>query len=76
LADAGAVGLASWPSERVVGLELWVTAAGPLVARGHEAEFLVETAVVGQQRVPPAVLWRLLGVDPRAVLVWEPTPRG
>lgn len=71
LADAGAGGLASWLPARAVGIDLWVTAAGPLVVRGHEAEFVVETAAVGRQRVPPAVLWRLLAVDPRALLVWR-----
>jgi hypothetical protein len=46
---------------------LWVAASGRIVVREGRAEFLAHTAWIGRQRVPVAVLWRLLGGRPTAL---------
>lgn len=49
---------------------LWVAASGEIVVREGRAEFVARRAWVGRQPVPVAVLWRLLGGRPSA-LIWR-----
>jgi hypothetical protein len=49
---------------------LWVAARGQILVREGRAEFLAHTAWIGRQQVPVAVLWRLLGGRPPA-LIWR-----
>jgi len=49
---------------------VWVAATGQIVVGGGRAEFLVHAGMIGRQRVPVAVLWRLLGGRPPA-LAWR-----
>jgi hypothetical protein len=49
---------------------LWVAASGEIVVRGGRAEFVARQAWIGRQPVPVAVLWRLLGGRPSA-LIWR-----
>ncbi len=49
---------------------LWVAASGEIVVREGRAEFVARKAWIGRQPVPVAVLWRLLGGRPSA-LIWR-----
>ena len=49
---------------------LWVAARGEIVVREGRAEFVARKAWIGRQAVPVAVLWRLLGGRPSA-LIWR-----
>jgi hypothetical protein len=49
---------------------LWVAIAGEVTLAGGRAEFVVRSATIGRQRVPVAVLWRLVGGRPPA-LTWR-----
>ena len=67
------VGLGSRLGQVLPGLigarPVWVEVTGPIVVRGGRAEFLAHAARIGRQRVPVAMLWRLLGGRPPG-LAW------
>ena len=53
------------------GYPVWVAAQGRIsVSASGQAEFLAETATVGQQSVPVSWLWAVMGGRPRA-LTWR-----
>jgi hypothetical protein len=49
---------------------LWVEIAGEVTLSGSRAEFVARSATIGRQRVPVALLWRLVGGRPPA-LTWR-----
>ncbi len=64
-------GLASILPGALLDLDLWVAVEGRIEVRPGEGELVVERAAIGRQRVPPAWLWAVLGLDPREYLVWR-----
>jgi hypothetical protein len=55
----------------VAGHQVWLTARGQIaVVSPGRGEFRAHAATIGRQRVPVAVLWRMLGGRPVA-LVWR-----
>ena len=52
-------------------LPVWIAVRGGItVVAAGRAEFLARTATIGRQRVPVAMLWRVVGGRPRA-LMWR-----
>jgi uncharacterized protein YcsI (UPF0317 family) len=71
LAEASAPALARMLPGAVHGYPVWIGARGRIgLSAGGQAEFLAHTAMIGRQRVPVALLWRVVGGRPRA-LVWR-----
>jgi hypothetical protein len=67
-------GLRAVMPDAVLDRQLWVSVAGRLALRPGEGELVVEQATIGRQRVPPAWLLKVLGMDGRQ-LRWR-MPRG
>ncbi len=59
-----------WPAGPLEDQPLWVAVAGEVTLSGSRAEFVARSATIGRQRVPVAVLWRLVGGRPPA-LTWR-----
>jgi uncharacterized protein YcsI (UPF0317 family) len=71
LAEGSAPALARMLPGAVHGYPVWIGARGRIgLSAGGQAEFLAHTAMIGRQRVPVALLWRVVGGRPRA-LVWR-----